>query len=456
MSRTAIGVQRGRVYSCAACTALLALALVAPVARSGEAWPQFRGPDGQGRTDAAELPLTWSESEGVVWKRPIPGRGWSSPVIADGRIWLTTAEEQEATEEQREKVLSNLTPTGVTDQMKAVGSVKLSAVEVDATTGSVLRQIELFNIQEPPAIHGLNSYASPTPVISDGRLLCHFGAMGTACIDMKSGEILWTRAIAIDHIVGPGSSPIVYKNLAILTCDGGDKQFIAALDLKTGDDVWQKDRPPIRIDNPDLKKAYCTPLVINVGGRDQVVIPGAQWFIAYDPLSGDELWRIDHGNGFSNVPAPIFDGEKVYLNTGFGRAQLWAVSVEGTGAASQPEVKWRHLQQMPTMPSPVVADGRIFVISDGGVASCLNAADGEVVWRERVPGQYSASALFGAGRVYFCSHEGRTTVLAANEKFKKLAENQLDGKLMASPAVLDGDLILRTDTHLYRIHGATR
>lgn len=456
MSRSVISVQRGAGNRRGACAALLALALAAPTTQGADAWPQFRGPDGQGRADAAELPLTWSETEGVVWKTPIPGRGWSSPVIADGRIWLTTAEEQEATEEQREKVLGNLTPTGVTDQMKAVGSVKLSAIEVDATTGSVLRQIELFNIQEPPAIHGLNSYASPTPVIADGRLLCHFGAMGTACVDLKSGEILWKRAIAIDHIVGPGSSPIVYENLAILTCDGGDKQFIAALDMQTGDIAWQKDRPPIRIDNPDLKKAYCTPLLINAGGRDQVVIPGAQWFIAYDPLSGEELWRIDHGSGFSNVPAPIFDGEKVYLNTGFGRAQLWAISVKGAAAGSQPDVKWRHQQQMPTMPSPVVADGRIFVISDGGVASCLNAADGEVVWRERVPGQYSASALLGAGRVYFGSHDGRTAVLAASDKFAKLAENKLDGKLMASPAVLEGDLVLRTDTHLYRIHGATR
>jgi outer membrane protein assembly factor BamB len=268
--------------------------------------------------------------------------------------------------------------------------------------------------------------------------------------------VLWRKKLEINHIVGPGSSPVVYQNLVILTCDGGDQQFIAALDTKTGDEVWRKDRPPIRIDNPDMKKAYCTPLIIRVGDRDQVVIPGSQWFIAYEPLTGEEMWRVDHGGGFSNVPAPIFDGQNVYLDTGFGKAQLWAIRVDRTAEGSEPEVLWRHQQQMPTMPSPVVdaAAGRIFVISDGGVASNLDTATGKPVWRERVPGQYSASALLGAGRVYFCSHEGRTTVVAASDEFEVLAENQLDGKLMASPAVIDGNFVLRTDTHLYRI-GAT-
>jgi outer membrane protein assembly factor BamB len=187
-----------------------------------------------------------------------------------------------------------------------------------------------------------------------------------------------------------------------------------------------------------------------------MIIPGAQWFVAYDPATGDELWRLDHGEGFSNVSAPIFEDGVAYLNTGFGKAQLWAVRVDGSGDVTKTHAGWRHTQQMPTMSSPVVANGRIYVISDGGVASCLNAATGKPEWRERVGGQYSASALLGAGRVYFCSHEGKTTVIAANDKFEKLAENQLDGKLMASPVAIDGDLILRTDTHLYRIHGDKR
>jgi outer membrane protein assembly factor BamB len=431
---------------------LLALLGVA-VGHGEESWPQFRGPSGQGRTDEPSLPLHWSESEGVRWKTPLPGRGWSSPVAANGRIWVTTAEEREPTPEEQERIQAALSSNSNPKQMSAAGAVTLSALEVDLASGSVVRQLTLFQVDSPAPIHGLNSYASPTPAIAKDRLVCHFGAMGTACVDTTTGEVLWRKQLAIDHIVGPGSSPVIYQGLVILTCDGGDKQFITALDIETGEPAWQRNRPPIRIENPDMRKAYCTPLVITVDGRDQAVIPGAQWFIAYDPLNGQEIWRVDHGGGFSNVPAPIFDGERVYLDTGFGRAQLWAVQVAGVQANSEPPIAWRHTQQMPTMPSPVVSSGRIYAISDGGVASCLDAATGKVLWRERVPGQYSASPILGAGRVYFSNHDGRTTVLADRDEFEVLAENELDGKHMASPAVIEGDLIMRTDSHLYRIQG---
>jgi outer membrane protein assembly factor BamB len=406
-------------------------------------WPQFRGPTGQGIADAAALPVHWSETEGVKWKTALPGRAWSSPVIANGHIWVTTAEERETGENAED-------PKGG-QPARTAAEVKLSAIRIDLASGEADPPIELFTVAKPPAIHGLNSFASPTPVIADGRVVCHFGTMGTACVDAESGAVLWRRKFEINHIVGPGSSPVVHNGMAILTCDGGDKQFIVAVDLKSGDDVWTVDRPPMREENPDLKKAYCTPLIYTAGGREQMVIPGAQWFIAYDPSTGKEIWRIDHGAGYSNVPAPVCDGEKVYLDTGFNKGQLWAVRADGTGDVSETHVAWRQTQQMPTMPSPVMADGRIFVISDGGVATCLDAESGKVVWRQRVPGQYSASPLLGAGLVYFCSHEGVTTVIAATDEFKKLAENTLDGKLMASPAVAEGDLILRTDTHLYRI-----
>ena len=434
-----------------ACLAVLALALPAVSVLAADQWPQFRGPSGQGVAEDVALPVHWSESEGVKWKTPLPGRGWSSPVIAEGRIWVTTAEEHLASDDERAALLEEFPNKGIAKQMAVMASVRLSAIEIDLATGKVLRQIELFNVEPPPMIHGLNSFASPSPAIAAGRVVCHFGTMGTACVDAKTGDVLWRRKFEIDHIVGPGSSPIIHKGLVILTCDGGDKQFIVALDAKTGEDVWRVDRPPLREENPDLRKAYCTPLIYMAAGREQMVIPGAQWFVAYDPGTGKEIWRVDHGAGYSNVPAPLFDGEKVYVDTGFNKGQLWAVRVEGSGDVSETHVAWRQTQQMPTMPSPVMADGRIFVISDSGVATCLDAENGKVVWRERVPGQYSASPLLGAGLVYFCSHEGRTTVIAATDEFKKLAENDLDGKLMASPAVADGDLILRTDTHLYRI-----
>jgi outer membrane protein assembly factor BamB len=437
------------------CGLILLASLAAPASRSlaGDSWPQFRGPDGQGRADDASLPLHWSdtESENIVWKTPVPGRGWSSPVVENGRIWVTTAVERTATPEESARALEKVAHIGVAKQMGAAGSVTLSAIELDLATGRELQSVELFNIESPPPIHGLNSYASPTPVIADGRVVCHFGNMGTACVDAPTGEVLWKRVLPIDHIVGPGSSPVVHRGLVILTCDGADKQFIAALELATGKIAWQVDRPPIRVTDGDMRKAYCTPLLIHAGGRDQMIIPGSQWFVSYEPETGKEIWRVDHGSGFSNTPRAVFDGITAYLNTGFGKAQLWAVRVDGAGDVGKSHVGWKHTQQMPTMSSPVVADGRIFAVSDGGVASCLDAATGDVVWRERLGGQFSASATHGAGRVYFCSQEGRTTVVAASDKFEVLAKNDLNGKLMASPAVVNGDLLLRTDTHLYRI-----
>jgi outer membrane protein assembly factor BamB len=427
------------------------LLLNAGVAMAADVWPQFRGPTGQGAALQQRLPLEWSESEGIKWKTSLPGRGWSSPVIGGGRIWVTTAEEREADEAQRAEILKAVEKIAVRDQMAAFGSVALKAIEVDLATGKVLREVKLFEPQTPPPIHQLNTYASPTPVLVEGRLYCHFGTFGTACIDTESGAVVWRRELALQHIVGPGSSPVLYEDLLIITSDGGDRQYITALDAATGDTVWEKDRPPIREDEPDNRKAFSTPLLIEAGGRPQAVIPGAQWFVAYDPASGDELWRVDHGRGFSNVARPVFDGRFLFLNTGFGKPQLWAVRPDGTGDVTDTHVVWRETQQIPAMSSPALSSGRIYLVSDGGVASCLDAATGETLWRERMPGKYSASPLVGAGRVYFSSHDGRTTVVEDSAEYKVLARNELEGMLMASLAAVEGDLVLRTDSSLYRV-----
>jgi outer membrane protein assembly factor BamB len=431
---------------------MLALALPAIAsAQPTSEWPQLRGPDGQGHAPDASLPLRWSEDENILWKSPVPGRGWSSPVVAQGRIWLTTAEEFEAPEAERLAMLKKVEHLPIADQMVAFESIALSAFEYDLETGRQLRRVELFKIKAPPPIHGLNTYASPSPIFDEGRLYCHFGALGTACVDTATGDVVWRRTLELDHVVGAGSSPALVDGVLIVPCDGADRQYVEGLNPATGDSVWHADRPPIRSKVPDMRKAFATPLAIDAGGRRQVVIPGAQWFVSYDPATGDELWRVDHGSGFSNVPRPVFDGRLLYLSTGFGKPQLWAVRADGLADVSETHVAWRQRQQVPAMSSPVAADGRVYMISDAGVASCLDAATGEPHWRERVPGQYSASPLYGAGRVYFFSHEGRTTVVAAKPEFEVLARNDLDGMHMASPAVVDGTLILRTDGQLYRV-----
>lgn len=434
----------------------LVLAIALPLAARGERganWPEFRGPGGQGHAAGGDVPLHWSESEGVRWKTPTPGRGWSSPVIGDGKIWLTTAEEFEAPEAERAAMLKKVEHLPIADAMIAFESITLSALEFDLATGELLRRIELFKVDGPPPIHGLNSYASPSPVLDGGYLYCHFGVFGTACVDTASGEVKWRRELDLDHVVGPGSSPVVVDGRVIIPCDGADKQYVAALDAKTGEPVWRVDRPPIRATVGDERKAFSTPLVIDAAGRRQVIIPGAQWFVSYDPATGEEIWRVDHGSGFSNVPRPIFDGELLYISTGFGPTELWAIRPDGTGDVTETHVDWRQKKQAPAMPSPVAADGRVYMISDAGVASCLDAETGESLWLERVAGQYSASPLYADGRVYFWNHDGRTTVVAAEPEFEVLARNDLDGRIMASPAAVDGSFILRTDTHLYRLGG---
>lgn len=432
----------------------LALALAASATAATSDWPQFRGPTGQGIAADSRLPLHWSETEGVVWKSPVPGRGWSSPVVAEGKVWLTTAEVTPLTGDEEAAMRKKLASQPLGDAMSGVAEVALSAVEIDVATGAVTQQVKLFDVSHPAPIHGLNSFASPTPILQNGRCYCHFGTYGTACINTVTGKVLWRAKFEIDHIVGPGSSPELVDDLLVIPCDGGDKQFIVALDVETGDVCWKTDRPPLRESNPDQKKAFSTPLAIDVAGGRLVVVPGAQWFTAYDADTGDEVWRVDHGSGFSNVPRPIFDGRRVYLTTGFIRPQLWALRADGIGDVSESHVSWRSSQLAPTMSSPVLHEGRIYMVNDGGVASCLDAETGKKLWTHRVSGKYSASPLYGAGRIYFCSHEGLTTVIAATDKFEELAENQLDGQLMASPATVDGDLLLRSDSHLYRIHGA--
>lgn len=430
---------------------LAILALAAAPARAD--WPQFRGPTGQGIAEAA--PLTWSEDSGVTWKTPLPGRGWSSPVVADGQIWLTTAVETPPNAQQQEETKAKFADHPVGGEMGSAGAIDLSAIQIDFETGEIVRTVPLFHVESPQAIHGLNSYASPTPVLADGKCYCHFGAFGTARVDCASGEVDWRQTLSLDHIVGPGSSPAVFEDLLIIPCDGADEQYVAALETSNGKIAWHTPRPPIRATDGDLRKAFCTPLVINVDGAAQAVIPGAQWFIAYDPRTGRELWRVDHGDGFSNVPRPLYDGRNVFLCTGFGRqAGLLAIDPRGSGDVTETHVTWREDgKRISTQPSPVLVGDRIYMINDTGVASCYDASTGAEKWRKRIAGNYSASLLAVDQRVYFFNREGVTTVIAAGDEFDEITKNTLDGSIMATPAAVGGDLVLRTDTHLYRIIG---
>jgi outer membrane protein assembly factor BamB len=270
-------------------------------------------------------------------------------------------------------------------------------------------------------------------------------------LNAKTGEILWKTRLPLDHQVGPGSSPVRYKKLLVLVRDGRDAQYVAALDTKSGKEVWRTDRPPIEASSPNLKKSFVTPLIVKVGRQTQMISPTAHWVVSYDPSTGSELWRARHGNGFSIGSCPVFGHGMAYFSTGCMKPQMWAVRADGAGDVSSNNVAWTVTRQVPVMSSPLLLGDELYWTSDDGMANCVDARSGEVFWQERMNQQHLASPLLAEGRVYFFGKEGKTTVVKAGKPFEKLAENQLEGVVVATPAILDRTIYLRTDTHLYRV-----
>jgi outer membrane protein assembly factor BamB len=379
-------------------------------------WPQFRGSTGQGVSEERNLPLTWSETKNVRWKTAIPGRGWSSPVIQGDRIWLTTATEN--------------------------GS-SLRAISIDVNTGAIQQNVELFRLKSPNLLNGKNSFASPTPVIDGDRIYLHFGAYGTACIT-ESGEIVWKTKLDYDNGQhGPGGSPIIYEDLLIVSCDGLELQFVVALDKATGKIRWKKTR--------EGYQAYTTPLVVKLPEGDQVISPGAYQAIAYEPRTGKEIWRVKYAEGFSNVPRPVFGHGLVFICTGFQEPSLLAVQPDGKGDVTKSKIVWRIDRAIPRTPSPLLVGNELYIVTDNGIATCIDAKTGEELWRARVGGNHSASPIYADGKIYFLSEEGESVVIAPGRQLKHLATNQLDGSTLASMAVSHSSLFIRSATHLYRI-----
>lgn len=390
-----------------------------------EDWPQFRGPTGQGHSSESGLPIQWSETQNIVWKVPLSG-GWSSPVIAAGRVWVT------AVDATRNK--------GGEDSV-----VSLRLIGLDAATGREVVNTEVFKINSPGAINLKNSRASPTPIVDGDRIYVHFGADGTAALT-TSGKVLWSTRLRYDAQHGNGGSPVLYRDLLIINCDGwGDDAFVVALDTQTGKSRWRTSR------RQPWSQAYSTPLVIRVGDEDQLVSVGAYRTVSYEPLTGKEIWRVSYGEGFSNVPRPVFGQGLVFIATGFQEPSLMAVRVDGRGDVTKTHVAWTLTRGAPYTPSPILVGDELYYLSDTGVLSCVDAKTGQMLWQQRLGGNYSASPIFADGRIYALSEEGMTTVFAPGKTFQRLGVNRLDGTTLASIAVSDGSLFIRTDTHLYRI-----
>ena len=408
-------------------------------------WPQWRGPAGQGHSTAKDLPLTWSETENIVWRTEIPGRAWSSPVIDGQHIWMTTAVESAASILEKAKKLAD---NFAGQPLNIVGKLSLRAVCVDRVSGQLIHDIELLTAESPDPVHQLNSFASPSPTLEDGRLYAHFGTNGTACLDTKTQKVLWTnRELKLKHENGPGSTPVLWGNLLIVHCDGSDTQSIAALNKLDGKIAWRTNRSGEMNPEPQLKKSYGTPLITSVGGREVVISPAADWLYAYEPETGRELWKLSYGaQGFSIVPRPVVGHGMAFIGTSFMKPEILAVTLD-----DKPKIAWRFSKQAPTMPSPLLVGDELYLIAEKGVATCLDAKTGQTHWAERLGGNFCSSPLFADGRILIGNREGQTYVIAPGKTYKLLATNQLDGQIMATPAAVDTDLFVRTEKALYRI-----
>ena len=398
---------------------LLAFALLAAAAAAQD-WPQFRGPTGQGISDDPNVPFVWSATEQLAWKQPIPGRGWSSPVVAGDRVWLTTA-----------------VTTG--------NAAALRLLALDFATGREALSVDVATLDRDGfSANAKNSEATPTPIVSGDRVFVHFGATATAAVS-TGGRILWKTRLPHVNQHGQGSSPALVGDLLVINCDGFDDAYVVALEAATGRTRWRRSR------RAPFSQAYSTPLEILAGASPQIVTVGASYTTALDPATGRELWRVFYRDGFSNVPRPVFAHGLVFITTGFQQPSLIAVRPDGAGDVTKTHVAWSTSRAVPLTPSPIVVGDTLYMVSDIGIASALDARTGELRWVQRLGGNYAASPVAAGGRIYFVSEEGVTTVIAAGPEFRVVARNMLDEVVLASPAIARGSIVLRSDRHVYRI-----
>jgi len=412
-------------------------------------WPQFRGPGGEGHVAQTGLPLEWSDAEGttknIAWKTPINGLGWSSPVINGDQVWLTAAVELPLPPMPEAPAAAPAPAEGEKPAKPepVYAPVSLRVQCFDRNSGRMLQDLEVFRLDNPGRIHKKNSHASPTPLLEGDRLYLHFGKHGTACIT-TAGEIVWkTQQLVYEHRHGPGGSPVVFGDLLLLSCDGTDVQYVVGLDKATGAIRWKTSRKG--------RMAYTTPLLVDVDGRTQLISTGGDAVMGYDPATGEELWQCKY-DGYSLVPRPVVGHGMVYVCTGYDTPGLIAVRLGGSGDVTATHLAWEIKKTYaPRNASPLLVGDELYIVNDGGIASCLDAKTGETIWQERLGGGFSASPLLADGRIYMLDEDGKTTVIKPGREFEKLAENTIEARTLASLSVAGKAFFLRTDANLYRI-----
>lgn len=396
-------------------------------------WTHFRGSNMDGHADVEVAPLSWSDTENVIWKVPVNGLGWSSPVIYGDQIWLTSATED---------------------------GTEFYSYCFDFETGALLNENTLFKSEEPQHIHSTNSYATPTPCIEDGFVYVHYGTFGTACINTSNFEVVWKREdMPCKHMQGPASSIILHKNLLIVHLEGTEDPYVAALDKRTGETIWKSVRPAEIYDplEPVFRKSFQTPIVIEVDGKELLISNSSFMCFAHDINTGEVVWTIEYGYD-SAVSQPLFYDGLVYVNSGWifednkpFFARIFAVDPTGKGDVTKTHIKWMSEDEVPQIPTPVIVDGLMYMVHDRGMVSCLNPKTGEVIWKEKLAGNFNASPIYAAGNIYFFNVKGECTIVKPGNTFNKVAETDINETVKAMPAFVGDKMILRTEKNLYLI-----
>ena len=410
------------------CILLLITVASCVVIEANEQWSQFRGHYGNGIIKSTSAPINWSENTNIDWKTPIHDRGWSSPVIWNDQIWMTTATKD---------------------------GNKMYAICVNKLSGKIEHDIHVFDVKSPQAITNENTYASPTPVVEEGRVYVHFGTYGTACISTKEGQILWKRRdLNCDHEIGagPASSPFIYNNFLIFNVDGRDVQYVIALNKETGETAWKTNRS---VDFSDVqvnqRKAYGTPFIIPRGNTNQMVSIGAKGVYSYDPENGKELWKAEH-RGWSIAPRPVYGEGLVFTMIDRDRPEMWAINPNGSGDITETHIEWKETKRMPPRASPIIIKGLLFVVDRNGYISCIEAKTGKSIWQKRMKGRFSASPILANNLIYFFNEDTVCTIIKPTRELEIVAENKLsDNKLMATPAFDENSIYIRTEKKLTRI-----
>ena len=410
------------------CILLLITVASCVVIEANEQWSQFRGHYGNGIIKSTSAPINWSENTNIDWKTPIHDRGWSSPVIWNDQIWMTTATKD---------------------------GNKMYAICVNKLSGKIEHDIHVFDVKSPQAITNENTYASPTPVVEEGRVYVHFGTYGTACISTKDGQILWKRRdLNCDHEIGagPASSPFIYNNFLIFNVDGRDVQYVIALNKETGETAWKTNRS---VDFSDVqvnqRKAYGTPFIIPRGNSNQMVSIGAKGVYSYDPENGKELWKAEH-RGWSIAPRPVYGEGLVFTMIDRDRPEMWAIKPNGSGDITETHIEWKETKRMPPRASPIIIKGLLFVVDRNGYISCIEAKTGKSIWQKRMKGRFSASPILANNLIYFFNEDTVCTIIKPTRELVIVAENKLSSdKLMATPAFDENSIYIRTENNLYRI-----